>query len=213
MRQSLIEYGLDKQKVFTTGLPISQRFLEIKNKDEIRKEFGIKENLKTILFFAGGKMGLARKNIFTFMEVLINQSDNVQMIAVSGKNPKVYDKFKEMAQGHDNVKVLEFTNKVPELMSISDAVITKPGGITVSESIVSELPIIAINPIPGQEEENAEFLEESGLAVWIKNDNDIEKDIIRIINDDKKLEQIKENIINFKKPNAAKEICKIIFGE
>jgi len=137
MRNDLIRLGLDKQKVFSTGIPISQRFLGACNREEVIKEFGLKDYLKTILFFAGGKMGLARKNIFEYMEALTKNSDNFQIIAVSGKNPKVYEKFKEIAKNHENVKVLEFTNKVSELMSIADLVITKPGGITTSESLVS----------------------------------------------------------------------------
>lgn len=126
MKESLVEFGVKKEKVHATGLPISQRFLEKFDKKEILKEFELKENLKTILFFAGGRMGLARKNIFTFMEILAKNSDYIQVVAVSGKNSKVYEKFKEIAKDKENVKVLEFTNKVPELMSISDMVITKP---------------------------------------------------------------------------------------
>ena len=70
-------------------------------------------------------------------------------------------------QKADSVRILEFTNEVPELMSISDLVVTKPGGLTTSESLASHLPMVIINPIPGQEEENAEFLESHGIAVWI----------------------------------------------
>ncbi len=65
-------------------------------------------------------------------------------------------------------KIIKFTNKVPELMSISDLVVTKPGGLTTTESLLLDLPMVVINPIPGQEEENAEFLEEKGIAVWLK---------------------------------------------
>lgn len=127
MREDLIKFGIDKNKVFATGIPIAGRFTGKCNKEEVLKEFGLKDNMKTILFFAGGKMGLARKNIFEFMEVLAKNSEkNFQVVAVSGKNPKVYNRFKEIAKGKENVKVLEFTNKVFELMSISDLVITKP---------------------------------------------------------------------------------------
>ena len=66
------------------------------------------------------------------------------------------------------VKILSYTNKVPELMSISNLVVTKPGGLTTSESLASHLPMVIINPIPGQEKENAEFLESKGIAVWIR---------------------------------------------
>ena len=75
------------------------------------------------------------------------------------------------------------------------------------------MPIIVINPIPGQEEENAEFLEENDLAVWIKKDNNIELELMDIIKDDKKIEQIRENITKFGKPNSAKEILKEVLGE
>lgn len=75
----------------------------------------------------------------------------------------------EETNSSKNVKIIKYTNKIPELMSISDLVITKPGGLTTTESLASGLPIIVINPIPGQEEENAEFLEQKGVAVWLKN--------------------------------------------
>lgn len=126
MKEDIVGLGIDRNKVFATGIPIAGRFTGKCNKEEVLKEFGLKENMKTILFFAGGKMGLARKNIFEFMEVLAKNSNDFQIIAVSGKNPKVYEKFKQIANGYENVKVLEFTNKVFELMSISDLVITKP---------------------------------------------------------------------------------------
>lgn len=210
MRQDLIKFGIDENKVFTTGIPISSRFLNEFDRKEILMEFGIKENLKTILFFAGGKMGLARKNIFEFMQVLANDIVDIQVIAISGKNPKVYERFKDIAKDKENVKVIEFSNRVPELMSVSDVVITKPGGITSSEALAMNIPIIAINPIPGQEEENAEFLEESGVAIWIKNNEDIHNSLKEAIIDERIVE-LKGNIKKYAKANAGTEICRIIF--
>lgn len=69
-----------------------------------------------------------------------------------------------------------------------------------------------INPIPGQEEENAEFLEKSNVAVWVKNEKNFEKDLKYIIQDDI-LDKLKENVKKIAKPNAAEEICKIIFED
>lgn len=127
MKKDLIKYGVDRDKIYVTGMPISQRFLEKFDKEQILNEFNLKKDLKTILFFAGGKMGLARKNIFEYMENLVRISQEIQIIAISGKNKKIFQKFNETAKNHDNVKVFEFTNRVPELMSISDLVVTKPG--------------------------------------------------------------------------------------
>lgn len=214
MRQDLIKFGLKPERVFSMGMPISQRFLEKFDKKKIIKEIGLKENLKTILFFAGGKMGLATKNIFEYMQVLTQKAEEekVQVIAISGKNPKVYKKFKEIANNKENVKVLEFTNKVPELMSISDLCITKPGGITSSESLASNVPILAINPIPGQEEENAEYLEEIGVAIWLKKKQNMNEILDNILKDEN-LKNLKENAIKHAKPDAADNICDNILDE
>ena len=209
MRDDLITYGLNADKVFCTGMPISGKFMNKFDRKEILREFDLKDNLKTVLFFAGGKMGLARKNIFDFMECLSNSFHDIQIVAISGKNKKVYDRFISIANGHENIKIIEFTDKVAQLMSISDLVITKPGGITSTEALSSNLPMLLINPIPGQEEENAEFLESSKVARWLKMSESFEKVMNEVINDEY-LENLRENIKRVSKINAAGEICKII---
>lgn len=72
------------------------------------------------------------------------------------------------------------------------------------------MPVIAINPIPGQEEENAIFLEKNNLAIWIKKGENVRKTLKNIINDDDRIKKIKENIKKFAKPDASKKICKEI---
>ncbi len=126
MGLDLITYGISAEKVFAYGLPISNKFFREFNKEKILRVFNLRGNTKTILFFAGGRMGLARRNIFTFLKKLKNDVPNIQVIAVSGKNPKIYQKFKKIALGSKNIEIIEFTDKVPELMSVSDLVITKP---------------------------------------------------------------------------------------
>lgn len=84
------------------------------------------------------------------------------------------------------------------------------GGITSSESMASGVPIIAINPIPGQEEENAEFLEKNNLAVWIKKEDNIEEVLKETLNNEKTLKTLKENVKKQARPNSASDICNII---
>ena len=97
-------------------------------------------------------------------------------------------------------------------MAISDLVITKPGGLTVSESLASNLPLIVINPIPGQEEENAEFLESSGCAVWLKKKDNPKEILSNILSNDKILSNMKEQSIKLAKQTSTEDICKIIFA-
>lgn len=117
-----------------------------------------------------------------------------------------YNKF-------NSVKILEFTNQVPELMSISDLVVTKPGGLTTSESLASHLPMVVINPIPGQEEQNAEFLENKGIAIWIKKHDNSDFVVENLLSNKNKLEKMKENTNILAKPNSTKEICDILLKE
>ncbi len=162
MKESMINLGINAEKIFPTGIPMSEKFLENFNRSEILKEFNLEENKKTVLFFGGGEMGLGKERTYEILETLIKEFTDIQVIAISGRNEVMKEAFNRIvtnSNSSNRVKVLEYTKKVPELMSISNLVITKPGGLTTTESLTSELPIIIINPIPGQEEQNAEFLE------------------------------------------------------
>ena len=110
------------------------------------------------------------------------------------------------------VKILEYTDKVAQLMSISDLVVTKPGGLTTTESLSSGLPIVVINPIPGQEEENAEFLETNNLAIWIKKGDDVESMLDDLFSNPEKMQQMKVNARLMAKRNSTKDICEILLN-
>ena len=97
-------------------------------------------------------------------------------------------------------------------MSIANIVVTKAGGLTIAESLASSLPIIIINPIPGQEEENAEFLVTSGCAIWIKNNDNIARALKTLSRDQEKLSQMREASTKLAKPDATEDICNILIN-
>ena len=212
MKDELIKNDIDENKVFVTGIPISGRFLQSYNKDEICSLFDIKPNKKTVLLFGGGEYGLGKDKTVAILNNLADFSD-IQVIAIAGKNEKMKQEFERIVKEknkEESIKVLPFTDKVPELMSISDLVITKPGGLTVSESLASHLPLIVINPIPGQEEENAEFLGNANCAIWLKKNDDPNLVLSNILNNETKLEEMKNNSIKLAKVNSTQDICNII---
>lgn len=215
MKKYLISKGIAEDKVFVTGIPISAKFLEKYDRKEILKSLNFADNKFNILFFGGGEFGLGKTKTVEIFECLVQESlkDKFQVIAISGKNKKMKANFEDVISNYNtpNVKILEFTNHVPELMSISDLVITKPGGLTTSESLASHLPMLIINPIPGQEEENAQFLEDSGIAVWLRKSDDPNIVIHNLLLDTNKLSKMKEKTYDLAKPYATENICKIIF--
>ena len=140
MKQQLIEHGVSENKVFATGIPLSNRFLLNYNKQEILNYFGLQANKKTILFFAGGEFGLGKSKTYEMLKTFVENFDNIQIVAIAGRNAKMKKEFDELVESshkQDSIKILEYTDKVPELMSISDMVVTKPGGLTTTESLAS----------------------------------------------------------------------------
>ena len=216
MKQQMIASGVDADSIVVSGIPISKRFCATYDRAEILQSFGLKENKKTALFFGGGEFGLGKEKTINVLKALCTISYPVQVVAIAGKNEKMKKAFEDIVaetNKQNSVKVLPFTDKVPELMSISDFVITKPGGLTSSESLASSLPIVVINPIPGQEEENAEFLVQSGAAIWLKQEDDPQKIFSELLNDAEKLLMMKENAKKIAKKNASKDICEILLSD
>ncbi len=216
MKEDMIAEGVFDQKIFVTGIPVSERFLENFSREKICQEFELSPDKKTILFFAGGEFGLGRNNTFLTLKILVRLLKDTQIVAISGKNKKMNQKFKDLVEttnSSDRVKILEYTNKVPELMYISDCVITKAGGLTITECLTSNLPIIIMNPIPGQEEENAEFLVNNNVAIWIKKGDSIARTIKTLYKNRDKLLSMKENTKLLAKPNATADICRILIKE
>ena len=215
MIDSLVKSGIEKEKIYATGIPLSNRFLQHYNKEETLKLFDLQPNKKTILFFAGGEFGLGKSKTYAILESLVKNFQNIQIIAISGKNDKAKAHFDDLVKSNNKeqeIKVLKFTDKVPELMSISDLVITKPGGLTTTESLASGLPIIVINPIPGQEEENAEFLEQNNVAIWLKPHDDVKSILEDLFLNPSKLLKMKINARLLAKKNSTKDICEILLG-
>lgn len=216
MKQYLISKNIPENKVFATGIPISSSFLKDYNKKEILDEFKLEENKKTILFFGGGEFGLGKTKTIQIFENLVRNFNDIQVIAIAGKNEKMKLHFETIVKElnkQKTVKILEYTNKVPELMAISDLVISKPGGLTTSESLACNLPMIIINPIPGQEEENAEFLEEKGTAIWIRKHDSAYEIFKDLFSNPEKIENMRTNTKNLSKKHSTEDICKVILSQ
>lgn len=213
MKNELIKRGVDSEKIFATGIPLSNRFLLNYDKAKILKDYGLSLDKKTILFFAGGEYGFGKDKTFAMLKSIISNFPYLQIIAIAGKNVKMKERFEELVsetKSSNCVKILSYTNQVPELMSVADLVITKPGGLTTTESLASGLPLIVIDPLPGQEEENATFLENNGAGIWIKENNDIKDILNNILSDSCKLQDMKIKARLIAKKNSTKDIGDIL---
>ena len=200
------EYGVAESKIFVTGIPVSKRFSESFDKYQILKDLGLNQGKTTLLFFAGGGLGLGKSEVI--FEELIKSDYDFQLIAVTGKNEKQKARFESIAnKSNKNITVLGFTDKVPELMSASDFVITKPGGLTSTECLAMRKPMIIINPIPGQEEQNSIYFTNNGTALRTYKNEPLEHVLDIVMNNPKRVEQMVEMCKMIGKPNASYDVA------
>ena len=203
------EYNVPTSKILVTGIPVSPKFSMTYNKQEILEELGLVEDKTTLLFFAGGGLGLGKsEGIF---EELVNSEYDFQLIAITGKNEKQKKRFEKIANSSDkNIAVLGYTNRVPELMYVSDFVITKPGGLTSTECLAMKRPMIIINPIPGQEEQNSIYFTNNGTALRTYKNEPIEHVLDIAVNNKRRVEQMIEMCGVIGKPNSSMTIAEEI---
>ena len=169
---------------------------------------GLDKSLPTILMMAGS-FGVS--NVFDVYENIIDIDLDFQIILVTGKNQKLYNHFEEViGSSPKKTKLIYFTEEINKFMQASDMIITKPGGLTVTEALACNIPMAVFDAIPGQEEENAEFLLKHNMAVRISDGNSCREAIIELLKDGEKLEDMKEACTSFDKNDSTKNICLLI---
>ena len=198
-------FGVSKERVLPFGIPIKKEFAEPHNREILLKKLGL-ENKKSILVMGGG-LGLGGIN--NIVKSIDSYMDNIQIIAIAGRNNRLETKLKDLSTKNKLV-VYGFVNNIHELMEVSDCVITKPGGVSTAEILSREKPLVIFSPLPGQEYENAEFLLNSGAAVTTSDASKIPVLIEQIFSSEIRMNCFKEMTSILKKPNATYDIVRFL---
>ncbi|MCM2988589.1 diglucosyl diacylglycerol synthase [Bacillus safensis] len=192
VKQKLVEIGTHPSDVKVTGIPIRPQFEADVPKSIIYKKYGLSSDKKVLLIMAGAHGVL--KNVKELCEALLLDS-KVQIVVVCGKNAALKQSLSDLEQAHpDQLKALGYVEQIDELFRITDCMITKPGGITLTEATAIGVPVILYKPVPGQEKENALFFEDYGAAIVINRHEDILESVTNLLQDEEKLETMKQNI-------------------
>lgn len=207
-RAHMARLGIPAEKVIVSGIPIDPVFSEVKNKTEMRRKHGLKPDRMTIMLSAGG---FGCDSIENILSSLLELQHQAQVVAICGRNEELREKLISLVSCYPNktrveVKVVGYTTLMDEYMNAADLMLGKPGGLTTCEALAKGLVFVIVNPIPGQEERNADHLLEDGVAIRCNNLPALAYKIDRLLDDPDRLEAMRANVRRVARPNAAGEI-------
>lgn len=210
MIPEMVSKGIPKSTIYDIGIPINPKFFVEYDRKETLEEIQFSPDKTTILIM-GGSLGMGK--IESIYEELLELENDIQIIVITGSNKKLYYelmKYQNISIENKKTYIIGFTDKVNKYMQAADLLLTKPGGLTITEALICKTPIGIFSPIPGQEEKNAEFLIKHNLAVDLRNDKSIKKTIEELLLDPNNLLTIKENCSKFAKPFVGKDIYDLV---
>ncbi len=212
VKELLIYDGVSSNKVKTFGIPVEKSFLSSRDKATVLSEFGLDPNKFTVLLM-GGSFGAG--NIKETLDELLSIDRDFQIIVITGKNESLKEKLDKKLDTleysfNKNVLILGFTNKMNDLLASVDVLVSKPGGLTTTEALLKDLPMIVPYYIPGQEEENLDFLTNCGAALKPTKKFTLSVLLKVLIDNPQRLDIMKENIRSIKKFNSAQNIANLV---
>lgn len=215
VKKKILELGVKPNQVRITGIPIREQFEHSKgekvNNAKVYTKYNLDPNREIVLIMAGAHGVL--KNVDKLCESL-SKENNLQIVIVCGKNETLKKKLDPIAKLYPKTIIpLGYVENVDELFRISSCMITKPGGITLSEATALGVPVILYKPVPGQERENALFFEKKKSAVIVNDYKEMKEVVLNLLEDKKTLEVMRKNIKKMYHPNAAKAVLEDMIEE
>ena len=212
VKEKLIQVGIHPNTIKVTGIPIRSQFEEEIMSSEIYTKYNLDPNKKTLLIMAGAHGVL--KNVKELCQSFISKRENTQIVVICGNNTILKESLEPLATNFpEQFKVLGYVERIDELYRIASCMITKPGGITLTEATALGVPVILFKPVPGQEKENAHFFEDNHAALIVNQVADITDEVHKLLEDEKRLEQMKRNIRDLHVPRSAELIIEDMIKE
>lgn len=207
LKRELNLHGMDEDKISVTGIPVEKKFSKKVDRDGFLSGKGLDPSKDTIMI-ATGAFGVM-KGFESVIETLARKEDT-QVVIICGNNVSLKTQLENALCDQSNVCVIGYTTEMNEWMAVSDVLVTKPGGITITEALTRNVPMILYNPAPGQEKENALLFEGNDLA-RIANTREellliIDMMITNVFFRKRMMRKLKEH----QKPNATETIVKHI---
>lgn len=213
VKQEVLKFGVDEKKICPFGIPLSSKFKVTDDKEKIKIKYNIKNNKPIILFFGGGSMGSSFT--YNYLKALLKLKLDVNIIFVAGKNVELQNKVNDlvMKENTPNITVLGFTNDVSNLLNIATLVITKPGGLSVTEALEMKTPMILIPGNGGQENYNANFVTKNKFGLRVRTPFQLSRVMKKINNNPEIVQNMYNNLKNQEENKSIEKLFNLVEKE
>ncbi len=203
---NLALWGIPAADITVTGIPIHPAFSKCAGQGQCRAKHGLKGDRPVILQLAGG-FGVGP--IEELFDAVLAVEMPLELVVVTGRNESLRERLQQrVPPSRHLVHVLGFTTDMHDWMTAADLVMTKPGGLTTSEALACGAAMVVVNPIPGQESRNSDFLLENSAAIKINNVGTLPYKLSQLLRDPERIGQLRHNARNLGRPNAAFDVAR-----
>jgi processive 1,2-diacylglycerol beta-glucosyltransferase len=200
----LQSYGVPAADTTVTGIPIHPVFSRPKSKAEVQARLQIDGDRPVVLQLAGG-FGVGP--IEKLYRALLDVPEPLEIMVVAGRNEKVRSQLASLGKpARHRTRIIGFTDQMDELMAAADLIVSKPGGLTTSEALARGVAMAIVNPIPGQESRNSDFLLENSAAIKVNNIATLAHKVTSLVRNRPRLKQLQANARALGKPRAAFDV-------
>ena len=210
IKRELSALGVPSRRIYASGIPVHPQFTTHASGRGILGELSLAADQPLVLLMGGGLgMGGIRQAMASMDELNLP----LQFVVLAGKNKELQEKLQEETKNlRHAVRVLGYTDRIPELMRAAAMLVTKPGALTVCEALVSETPLLLYEPIPGQEWENAVFLTQRGVALWAKNRQELKDGVTTLLTRPEQVEKLRKAAEALRRPAAAGAVATAVLA-
>jgi processive 1,2-diacylglycerol beta-glucosyltransferase len=203
---NLCHWGVPAADVTVTGIPIHPAFSEPKDRSQCRQRHGLVGGRPVLLQLAGG-FGVGP--VERLYEAILQVETPLELVVVAGRNAELKTRLEQIeVPPHHLIHVLGFTTEMDELMAAADLLVSKPGGLTTSEALARGTPMVVVNPIPGQESRNSDFLLENAAAIKVNNVATLPYKLNQLLAAPDRLAQLTANAKRLGRPQAAFDVAR-----
>ncbi|HYJ33726.1 MAG TPA: glycosyltransferase [Candidatus Binatia bacterium] len=210
-KDQLVDTGeVPPERVQVTGIPIDPKFAVPIATEDARKQIGLDPDPSRpmVLVMSGG---FGWGPVEQVLEVVLSLPDRVQAAVVCGRNEGLRRKLSHRVRGlEDRIKISGFTDRVDLYMAAADVMVGKSGGLTMSEAMARGLPMIVFRPIPGQEERNCDFLQETGAGVRVHDYEELHYRLMSYVMHPEHLEVMRAAAARIGRPHASRDVARAI---